>query len=289
MNWNIYLGMRKKIKILSVHFFTLSLLAIDVLQAKTQVNYRLDETQLCNGLPRLLDVKTPAGFCLGLVDDGDLQNGTKLILPRSLVEIDDNTFLLADQGSKNSLTFSGQIFLLKIKNGLAVRSLLINAEHAAGFPKEAFVRIAHITNFANRIYFSTTRAIYSFVFKDGQVNEPRIEIANLQISSDEKVLKSELHALKNFIFDQQGNIIVNVGSATNVCRTDVSHSKNTDCKERETRAQLRRYSRLPNEEFDQEYKIIANGLRNSLALAIDPNHPDPLAWQVKPIDFFIKR
>lgn len=261
-------------KKLLVQFISISLLVFDVLQAKPLVNYRLDQTHLCDGLPKLLDVKTPEGFCLGLVDDGDLQNGTNLVLPRSLVQIDDDTFLLADQGSKNSLTFSGQIFLLKIQNGQAARSLLINAEHPAGFPKEAFVRIAHISKFANRIYFSTTRAIYSFIFKEGQVSDPRAEITNLQISTDEKALKSELHALKNFVFDQQGNIIVNIGSSTNVCRADVSQSKNTDCKERETRAQLRKYSRLPNDTYDQQYKVLAKGLRNSLALAINPNHPN---------------
>ena len=243
----------------------------------------LDKTNLCDSLPRLQKVKLPLGFCLGLVDSGVTQfsinnttvGETTIFSPRSIVEVQQNQFILVDQGSKDNMAFAGQIFLIEKKNNQFQRTLLANSKFNPGkFPEEAFIRPSHIAKFKDRIFFSTSRAIFSFQFKNGLISDIKKVISNIQISTDPLVLKAELHPLKNFIFDQNGNLIVNVGSPSNNCTTKIFKNKNEKCQERETRSQLRLYHRLLDDTYNPNFDLIAKGLRNSMALAIHPEQPN---------------
>ncbi len=277
-----------KMKLIQLLSFKLMVLAAFVVitqksSATTYGGISLDYSQLCDGLPRLKDIKTPTGFCMGLVDNGAPQTvhhnpkllETAMIFPRSLVQANNTEFLLVDQGSKDSVIAAGQFFSIGFSAGKTTRTLLANkAYNPFGFPKEAFYRPAHISRYDELFYFGTTRAIFSFRYHDGVVTDIQKVISNIQISEDQSVLKNELHALKNFIFDNEGNLIVNIGSATNNCRTQITLSKTGDCTERDTRAQLRFYRRNSDGSYNPRYEIIAVGLRNSLTMAFHPNHPN---------------
>lgn len=252
-------------------------------QASTYPSSDLDKSQLCGGWPRIKKIKMPMGFCLGLVDDGLTRlvshnpnlKETTLLLPRSLVQIDENHFLVIDQGSKDSSIKGGQYFLLTLGNGETERTLLASSSYnPSKIPSEAFYRTSHIAKWQNRYYVGTTRAIYSFNLVENKLDDFRIEISNTQISNDAKELSSELHPLKTFIFDNQGNLIVNIGSPSNNCRTTVSKSAQEDCLERNSRAQLRLYHRTAEGSYNSNYEVIAYGLRNSMAMAFHPEHPN---------------
>lgn len=74
-----------------------------------------------------------------------------------------------------------------------------------------------------------------------------------------------LHPLKNFVFDKDNNLIVNIGSSSDRCTKTVSLS---DCANG-TEAGLRLYAFRPaSNSWDGNFQIIATGLRNSMALAV---------------------
>lgn len=118
------------------------------------------------------------------------------------------------------------------------------------------------------LYYSTDDAVYRYAWGDGQL-EPagpaETIVAGLPARGD--------HTSKSITVDLEGNLFVNIGSATNSCqeRNRSSRSPGRDpCVELETRAGIWRFAAdRPGQRFaDGEHW--ATGLRNTVALRIDP-------------------
>ncbi len=199
----------------------------------------------CDGFPQL-PVVSVDGTCVGLVVQ---RTGQPLLkMPRSLIQTADNKLLIVDMGAWVSKR--GQLLVLDYKKTtVPVKVLLsqLNLPHKILFgPK-------------GKIYIAEANRIQRFEWKNG-------EISNLQTVVDNLPYHAEyLHPLKNFIFDAQGNLLVNIGSSSDRCEKKVSL---TDCVNG-VEASIRRYHyNKDTDSFSKDYEMVARGLRNSMALAI---------------------
>ncbi len=118
------------------------------------------------------------------------------------------------------------------------------------------------------LYYSTDDAVYRYAWSDGQLEPtgpPETVVAGLPANGD--------HTSKSIAIDLEGNLFVNIGSATNSCqeRNRASRSPGRDpCVELETRAGIWRFAAdRPGQRF-AEGEHWATGLRNTVALRVDP-------------------
>jgi glucose/arabinose dehydrogenase len=77
------------------------------------------------------------------------------------------------------------------------------------------------------------------------------------------------HPLSHFIFDGNGDLLVNVGAATDQCTDKTGAPLGATCPESggdDARAVIRRYRYLGGGRWDRKPTILARGLRNSLVL-----------------------
>lgn len=199
----------------------------------------------CDGFPQL-PVVSIKGTCLGLVAQRSTQPLFKM--PRTLVQTADNKLLIVDMGGW--VSGRGQLLLLDYKKpGSPAKVLLskLNLPHKILFgPK-------------GKIYLGEANRIQRFEWKND-------ELINLQTVVDGLPYRAEyLHPLKNFIFDAQGNLLVNIGSSSDRCEKKVPLA---DCIYG-VEASIRRYSYNKDaDSYSTQYETVARGLRNSMALAI---------------------
>ena len=81
-----------------------------------------------------------------------------------------------------------------------------------------------------------------------------------------------LHALMHFVFDAKGDLIVNKGSASDNCQEEAAKGSKVCIEAGPNQyAKLMRYPRNANGSYGKPVEI-ASGLRNSIALAVDPRN-----------------
>jgi glucose/arabinose dehydrogenase len=217
---------------------------------RTQASPSVYKTSgLCNGLPRVQGPKLAPGFCLGLVDTGE-----GLGKPRFALQVDATHLLLLDMGGWTANT--GALYMLTLANHKWTRRPLLTP---AGLPidKKCILDRPHeLTRGPNgEIYMTSISCIATIRPLDANV------AASVQIKLSGLPTEG-LHALKSIVFDAAGNMLMNVGSITDNCELESSDT----CKEREERAQIRKYIRLPDGSYDSHYIVWARGQRNSMAL-----------------------
>ena len=87
-------------------------------------------------------------------------------------------------------------------------------------------------------------------------------------------LHEDRHPLSQFIFDQDGSLIVSVGAPSDQCADQPASPAPARCLESEgaePAAGLRRYAYLGDGRFSADFTVLAQGLRNSLALVRHPS------------------
>ncbi len=217
----------------------------------------------CGGFPKI-NLKTAAGFCVGLID-----NGEGMVFPRTSLQIDSKNILVVDMGGwKES---NGKLYLLTLNNGKYIRKTILDA----AVSKNAMVKKAldrpHLVLRGpdQKIYLSSTSMIVTI--------DPLVaNIENtIKVVIDE-IPNLGLHPLKAFTFDDQQNLYVNVGSATNVCKKQgILFDKKSECSEVEDKqfgqAQVRKYLRNQDGTYSKNFVIYAKGLRNSMGLLWNKN------------------
>ncbi|MBC7467614.1 MAG: PQQ-dependent sugar dehydrogenase [Bdellovibrio sp.] len=207
---------------------------------------------VCNGLPRV-NVKTAPGFCLGLVD-----NGEGMIKPRYTLAIDATHLLVTDMGSWNAN--KGKIYLLTFENKKWSRKTLVEATQLPEPQKCILDRPNQaVIGPKNEIYLASARCIATIKPLDKNAAATiQVKIGNLPSEG--------LHPIKAITFDPDGNIYMNVGSVTDNCELETSDV----CQELEgnpARGVIRKYTRLADNSYEQNFEIFAKGQRNSMALA----------------------
>jgi glucose/arabinose dehydrogenase len=225
--------------------------------------------------PRLqIDMKQ--GFCAGLVASEE----DKLRFPRSIVQVPGRElFVVADMGGWGHA--DGRLLLLdpRAAAGKRIKELLTGIEYP----------FALVIGPDKKLYASTDETIFRF---DPLADNPlgtvetivhRLPGRRLTLPDGTR-LDESAHPLKQFVFDKTGRLFVNVGSHSDDCLTPAPIAK--PCAPAEGSSALAAiwlftppasgvFSTLKPNDPNPPHKVYARGLRNSMALALHPQFPDP--------------
>ncbi len=207
----------------------------------------------CAGLPRLV-VVTPAGFCLGLLAEG-------FAFPRGIQPLANGDLVLIDMGGW--MHDGGSVWLLqKGPTGYRRRQLFAHVDRPNGIALGP----------DGLVYVGAVKRIFRF--------DPR---AAVPIAVDVIGGRSAVaplpgigrHLLTAMLFDQRGDLFVNVGSGTDHCEhADGSPpDSKTPCpgsSGAEPLAVIRKYTMQWPGGAVLRWENFARGLRNSMALAFQP-------------------
>ena len=199
----------------------------------------------CDGFSRL-PVVTQEGTCLGLVATRSVNNPFKM--PRTLVQTPDDKLLVVDMGAW--APNKGQLLLLDYRNPSSPAKVLLNK-----------LNLPHKILYGQdgKIYLSEANRIQRFSWSNGELVGLETIIDNLPAGVE------YLHPLKNFTFDGDANILVNIGSSSDKCEKKVPLADCVNGKE----ASIRRYQfDKKTNSYSAEFEVIARGLRNSMALVV---------------------
>jgi glucose/arabinose dehydrogenase len=224
--------------------------------------------------PRIqIDMK--AGFCAGLVASEE----DRLKFPRSIVQLPgQGLFVVADMGGWGHA--DGRLLLLdpRAPQGQRLKELVTGLEYPFGLAIGP----------DRRLYASTAETIFRF---DPLADNPRSTVetiirhmpgrrANLP---DGTRVEESAHPLKQFVFDRNGRLFVNVGSHSDDCITPAPITK--PCAAAEGASAMASiwlftppaggvFPVLKPGDPDPPHTVYARGLRNSMALALHPNFPE---------------
>jgi glucose/arabinose dehydrogenase len=216
------------------------------------------------------------GYCAGLVasrEDG-------LNFPRSIVQVPGaRQFVVADMGGWSPNL--GRLLLLdpQAPEGHRIKVLMSKLD----MPHGLAVGIDH------RVYVGTVETIFRF---DPLAAQPESTVETIiqglpghQLTlADGTHIGDYMHPLKHFVFDRTGRIFVNIGAPTDSCVTRAPESK--PCAAGEGPSPLASvwmftppaggiFPALKPGEANPPREVFAQGLRNSMALAVHPQFPDP--------------
>ena len=202
----------------------------------------------CDGFAQL-PVVTQTGTCLGLVASRSAKNPFKM--PRTLVQTSDDKLLVVDMGAWAPR--KGQLLVLDYRNPGAPAKILLSQ-----------LNLPHkiLQGADGKIYLGEANRIQRFSWVSGELVGLETVIDNLPIDVD------YLHPLKNFTFDEQSNLVVNIGSSSDRCDKKVPLADCINGKE----ASIRRYNvDKKTHTYSAEFSVIARGLRNSMGLVVHPS------------------
>jgi len=202
-------------------------------------------TSQCDGFAQL-PVVTQAGTCLGLVAQRSATIPFKM--PRTLVQTADDKLLVVDMGAWAPR--KGQLLLLDYRNPNAPARILLSQ---LNMPHKILLGPDR------KIYIGEANRIQRFSWVNGELSNQETVIDNLPVDAE------YLHPLKNFTFDAQSNLLVNIGSSSDRCAKKVAL---TDCLSGKE-ASIRRYKfDKKTNQYAADFDIVARGLRNSMALVV---------------------
>ena len=233
----------------------------------------------CGGFPRLR-IETKSGYCVGLIK----QLNDPSFQPRVILEIPGKPgeFLVSDFAGWS--TSNGKIWYLKPGSDASKVQLV---------PIITGLSVVHqlVAGPGGFIYFSEDSRIRAFpisaIAGPKPITRELIKTALEGLPPMERNgTKNSMHPIKHFVFDRSSNLIVNIGAYTDHC----SAFAGKNCEEADLSfgagssnflnhgAVLRLYpfkGTLDKESlvksWDSRYRIIAQGLRNSMGLLFTPS------------------
>lgn len=220
---------------------------------------KADTGGACGGLPRL-QVRTAPGFCLGLV-------ANKLKAARGLAVLPGGDVVVADMGGWEP--GHGRIWLLKRQPQGYTKTLL-------------FDRLDRPNGIApgpdGKVYVGMPGRVARFAPGDAKPALADVIGGN---SGVPPLPGRGRHLLPALLFDGKGNLIVSVGSASDHCENaEGLMTPGGVCAERsgpDALGVIRTYAMQWPSGKAGRWQVLANGLRNSMAMAIDPR--SAVLWQ----------
>jgi glucose/arabinose dehydrogenase len=224
--------------------------------------------------PRIqIDMK--AGYCAGLVASEE----DHLKFPRAIVQLPGHdVFVVADMGGWGHT--DGRLLLLDphAPAGKRFKELLTSLEYPFGL----------VIGPDKNLYASTAETIFRF---DPLADNPRSTIETIirhmpgrRITlPDGTKLDESAHPFKQFVFDRNGRLFVNIGAHSDDCITPAPITRPCAAAEgASAMAAIWLFTPPPSGVFpalkpgdpDPPHTVYARGLRNSMALALHPNFPD---------------
>ncbi|WP_144898726.1 PQQ-dependent sugar dehydrogenase [Luteimonas cucumeris] len=233
------------------------LAAIPIAAAEQRQAYA-EPVGTCDGYPRL-DIGMAEGFCAGLVigpTAGDKRR--ELLLPRSLLQLDDATWLLTDLGGWG--TTRGAVWKLRSRPGepAGLTRLLggLNLPHALANGPDGLVYVGEMSR------------IFRF---DPHASDPARTVETVVAGLPDNRLHENRHPLSKFVFAPDGALLVNIGAPSDQCLDKAGEPLGKTCPEADGgdhAASIRRYAVLGPGRWSADYTVHAKGLRNSVAMAV---------------------
>lgn len=203
----------------------------------------------CGGRPATL-VRTADGYCLGRVWQRAGTDGPRM--PRTLFELPDGDWLVADLGSWDA--GRGAVWRLSpAADGARWTRLLggLSMPHTIARGPDGRIYVAEMSRI--------------FAFDPARPSEAEAVVDGLP----DNRLHENRHPLSAFVFDGDGALLVNVGAPSDRC-LDARGAPRRDargrCAEAGEQAMVRRYPYLGRGRWSADWTVYASGLRNSVAL-----------------------
>jgi glucose/arabinose dehydrogenase len=237
---------------------------------------------MCGPFPKVR-IGMRSGYCVGLV--AGKEDGLKF--PRSIVQIPGTRFfVVADMVNWGE---TGRLWLLdpQAAEGKRLKEVINGLDYPHGLA----------IGIDRRVYASTVDKIFRFDPLAANPNATKEVIVQGLPGKDVKPANGKKliynHPLKHFVFDKTGRLYVNIGAPTDACDPGPSESKT--CAEGEGVSPLAAKWALPLAAIwaftpptggifpalkdtaagPKQHEVYARGLRNSMALAMHPQFPDP--------------
>ncbi|MFK7986945.1 MAG: sorbosone dehydrogenase family protein [Sandaracinaceae bacterium] len=229
---------------------------------ETRGPYQAEVGQLCDGLPALA-VETAEGLCVGLVihtETPAIDAARGRFRPRGITH-DPNrtdTMWVIDHGARRPR--AGRVWRLR-KQGEAwvPRSFFrrLDRPHGGRVGPDGWIYVGEI----QRIFRFDPAA-------EDPVSTREIVVDGMPVVGwNERPVR--FHPLTSFVFNAAGDLIVNMGSATDRCLESADTPRCHD--EADRTAALWRYARTGERSWSSTPEVYARGLRNSVALAAHPS------------------
>jgi glucose/arabinose dehydrogenase len=213
----------------------------------------------CDGLPRL-DVATAPGFCLGLVAD-------RLKAPRGLAVLPGGDIVVADMGGWEP--GRGRVWLLRRAAHAYTKTMLfdrLNRPNSVALGPDGKVYVGMVGRIAR--------------FAPGDAKPVLVDVVG-GASGVAALPGRGRHLLPAILFDPEGNLVVSVGSASDHCENaDGAMPAGGVCAESsgaDALGVIRKYVMQWPAGQVTRWEVLARGLRNSMAMAIEPR--TGILWQ----------
>lgn len=212
----------------------------------------------CGGRP-MTTVRMAPGYCLGLVWQGTGAEGPRM--PRGLLALSNGDWLVTDLGSWDQ--GRGAIWRLSFRVDGAPRwrrlAQGLSMPHTAARGPDG------------RIYVSEMNRILTL---DPDAADPAATVRTVIGDLPDNRLHANRHPLSSFVFDANGDLLVNVGAPSDRCvdaRGRARANATGACIDSAATAQVRRHAYLGNGRWADDSTVFASGLRNSIALVRHPS------------------
>lgn len=214
--------------------------------------------QTCDGWPRA-SIGMAAGYCAGIViTPPENFRARALRIPRLLLPLPGGKdWLVTDLGNWNMR--GGKVFRLTAQPGKpgTLTPLLSNLFMPHGLARGP----------DGKIYVGEMGRIFRF---DPDAAEPRATVETIVTDLSDFRKRPSRHPLTYFIFDVNGDLLVNIGASTDQCAQDTTKDAGADgagsCSGSDT-GLIRRYAYQGDGKWSAGFTVLARGLRNSMALA----------------------
>lgn len=228
--------------------------------AATQPTSIAPTSKACGGYPRMA-IGMASGYCAGLVFGPTKGKPRQIRLPRSLVQLDHDTWLVSDLGAWQGKR--GAIWRLRVQPGqpAELTRLLTGLQlpHALALGPDGLAYVGEMSR------------IFRF---DPHAAQPAETIEPVITGLPDNQLHDNRHPLSKFVFMPDASLLVNIGAPSDQCVDAKGSPVGPRCHEGETgevAASLRRYPPDGKGGWRSQYVVHAKGLRNSVALAVHPS------------------